>query len=93
VDGLKAKGRSIASRKNAVSNGAETLVSTDAFDVELRRSSAGETVLLPASTIQLLEGVIEMDGGVYASGALLTLDTDVQVRAIGAATLLVTRPR
>jgi len=93
VDGLKAKGRSIASRKNAVSNGAETLVSTDGFDVELRRWSAGETVLLPVSTIQLLEGVIEMGGEVYAAGALLTLDVEGQARAIGAATLLVTRPR
>lgn len=93
VDGLKAKGRSIASRKNAVSNGAETLVSTDGFDVELRRSSAGETVWLPVSTMQLLEGVIEVDGEVYAAGALLTLDAEVQARAIGAVTLLVTRPR
>lgn len=93
VDGLKAKGRSIASRKNAVANGAETLVSTNGFDVELRRSSAGETVLLPVSTIQLLEGVIELGGEVYAAGALLTLDAEVQARAIGAATLLVTRPR
>ena len=69
------------------------MVSTDAFDVELRRWSAGETVLLPVSTIQLLEGVIEMGGEVYAAGALLTLDVEGQARAIGAATLLVTRPR
>ena len=93
VDGLKAKGRSIASRKSAAPNGTETLVSTDGFDVELRRAPAGEALALPASTVQVLEGVIEMDGDVYAAGAVVSLDADVRARAIGAATLLVTRPR
>ena len=93
VDGLKAKGRSIASRKSAQPNGTETLVSTDGFDVELRRASAGESIALPASTVQLLEGVLEMDGDVYAAGALIPLKTEAQVRAIGTATLLVTRAR
>lgn len=93
VDGLKAKGRSIASRRSASPNGTETLVSTDRFDVELRRASAGETVALPASTVQLLEGVLEMDGDVYAAGAVIPLDAEVHARAIGAATLLVTRAR
>ncbi|ATC26468.1 mannose-1-phosphate guanylyltransferase/mannose-6-phosphate isomerase [Caulobacter vibrioides] len=93
VDGLKAKGRSIASRKSASPNGTETLVSTDGFDVELRRVPAGETLMLPVSTLQVLEGVIEMDGDVYAAGAIIALDDSVQARAIGAATLLVTKPR
>lgn len=93
VDGLKAKGRSIASRKSAQPSGTETLVSTDGFDVELRRAPAGETMTLPASTVQLLEGVLEMDGDVYAAGALIPLDAETRARAIGAATLLVTRPR
>lgn len=93
VDGLKAKGRSIASRKSAAPNGTETLVSTDGFDVELRRAPAGETITLPASTVQLLEGVLEMDGDVYAAGAIIPLDGQVRARAIGAATLLVTKPR
>jgi mannose-1-phosphate guanylyltransferase/mannose-6-phosphate isomerase len=93
VDGLKAKGRSIASRKSAQPNGIETLVSTDRFDVELRRAPAGETIALPASTVQLLEGVLEMGGDVYAAGAIIPLETEVRARAIGAATLLVTRPR
>lgn len=93
VDGLKAKGRSIASRKSAAPNGTETLVSTDGFDVELRRAPAGETLVLPVSTVQLLEGVLEMDGDVYAAGAIIPLDGEVKARAIGAATLLVTRPR
>ena len=93
VDGLKAKGRSIASRKSAAPNGIETLVSTDGFDVELRRAPAGETVALPASTVQLLEGVLEMDGDLYAAGAIIPLETEVRARAIGAATLLVTKQR
>jgi mannose-1-phosphate guanylyltransferase len=47
----------------------------------------------PISTVQLLEGVLEMDGDVYAAGALIPLDDAVSARAIGAATLLVTKPR
>lgn len=93
VDGLKAKGRSIASRKSAQPNGAETLVSTDGFDVELRRAPAGETFGLAASTVQLLEGVLEIGGDLYSAGAVIPLDAEVQARAIGAATLLITRPR
>ncbi len=93
VDGLKAKGRSIASRKSAQPNGTEALVSTDGFDVELRRAPAGETIVLPTSTVQLLEGVLEMDGDVYAAGAIIPLDGETRARAIGAATLLVTKPR
>ena len=93
VDGLKAKGRSIASRKSASPNGTETLVSTDGFDVELRRAPAGETLALPVSTVQLLEGVIEMDGDLYTAGAIIPLDAEALARAIGAATLLVTKPR
>jgi mannose-1-phosphate guanylyltransferase len=93
VDSLKAKGRSIASRKSAAPNGTETLVTTDGFDVELRRAPAGEAFALPVSTVQLLEGALEMDGDVYAAGAIIPLDVEVMARAIGAATLLVTRPR
>lgn len=93
VDGLKAKGRSIASRKSAAPNGTETLVSTDSFDVELRRVPGGDVVALPASTVQVLEGVLEMDGDVYAAGALIPLNAEVRARAVGAATLLVTKPR
>ncbi|UAL08899.1 mannose-1-phosphate guanylyltransferase [Caulobacter segnis] len=91
VDGLKARGRSIASRKSAQPNGIETLVSTDGFDVELRRAPAGETVVLPVSTVQLLEGVLEIDGDVYAAGAIIPLEAEARARAIGAATLLVTK--
>ena len=40
-----------------------------------------------------LEGVLEMDGDVYAAGAIIPLDVEVRARAIGAATLLVTKPR
>ncbi|MBO9546144.1 mannose-1-phosphate guanylyltransferase/mannose-6-phosphate isomerase [Caulobacter sp.] len=93
VDGLKAKGRSIASRKSASPGGSETLVSTDGFDVELRRAPAGETVVLPVSTVQLLEGVLEIDGDVYAAGAIIPVEAEVRARAIGAATLLLTKPR
>lgn len=93
VDGLKAKGRSIASRRSAAPNGTETLVSTDGFDVELRRATAGETIALPASTVQVLEGELEVDGKVHAAGALIALVIDTPARAIGAATLLVTKPR
>ncbi len=93
VDGLKARGRSIASRKSAAPNGTETLVSTTGFDVELRRVPAGETIVVPVSTVQLLEGVLEMGGDVYAAGALIPLDAEIRARAIGAATLLVTKPR
>ena len=93
VDSLKARGRSIASRKSAAPNGTETLVSTTGFDVELRRVPAGETIVVPVSTVQLLEGVLEMDGDVYAAGALIPLDAEIRARAIGAATLLVTKPR
>jgi mannose-1-phosphate guanylyltransferase len=93
VDGLKAKGRSIALRKSASPNGTETLVSTDGFDVELRRAPAGETIVLPISTVQLLEGVIEMGGDVYAAGSIIAMEAETRARAIGAATLLVTKPR
>lgn len=93
VDGLKAKGRSIASRKSASPNGTETLVSTDGFDVELRRAPAGEAIVLPAATVQLLEGAIELDGGVYAAGAVIPLAAETRGRVLGAVTLLVTKPR
>lgn len=93
VERLKAKGRSIASRRGASPSGSETLVSTDGFDVELRRATAGEALTLPVSTVQLLEGVLEMDGDVYVAGAVISLEGEVRARAIGAATLLVTRPR
>ena len=93
VDGLRAKGRSIASRKSAQPGSAETLVSTNGFDVALRRAPAGETITLPASTVQLLEGVLEVDGDVYAAGAIIPLEAQVRARAIGAATLLVTTAR
>ncbi len=93
VDGLKAKGRSIASRKSASLNGTQTLVSTDGFDVALRRAAAGETIALPASAVQLLEGGLEMDGEIYAAGAIIALDAEMRARTIGAATLLVTRTR
>lgn len=93
VDGLKAKGRSIASRKSISPSGAETLVSTEAFDVELRRAPAGATITLFASTVQVLEGVLEMAGDVHAAGAIIALEGEAQARAKGAATLLVTKPR
>ena len=93
VDGLKAKGRSIASRKSAAPSGTETLVSTDGFDVELRRVPDREAVTLHASTVQVLEGALELDGDVHAAGALIALDAEARARAVGAATLLVTKPR
>lgn len=93
VDGLKAKGRSIAVRRSASTQGAEPLVSTEGFDVALHRVTAGETIALPQSTVQVLEGVLELDGDVYAAGAVLPLEGAAKVRAIGAATLLVTSPR
>jgi mannose-1-phosphate guanylyltransferase/mannose-6-phosphate isomerase len=91
VDGLKAKGRSIASRRSASPNGTQTLVSTDGFGVELRRASTGEAFALPISTVQLLEGVLEINGDVYAAGAVIPLDDEVRARAIGAATILLTK--
>nr|WP_295110387.1 mannose-1-phosphate guanylyltransferase/mannose-6-phosphate isomerase [uncultured Caulobacter sp.] len=93
VDGLKTKGRSIASRKSAQPRSAETLVSTDGFDVALHRAPAGETIALPVSTVQLLEGVLEMDGDVYAAGAIIPLEAQARARAVDAATLLVTTQR
>ena len=93
VDGLKARGRSIASHKSAQPNGTETLVSTDGFNVKLRRAQAGEAIALPVSTVQLLEGVLEMEGDVYAAGAIIPLNGEVRARAIGAATLLITTSR
>jgi mannose-1-phosphate guanylyltransferase len=50
-------------------------------------------VVLPTSTVQLLEGVLEIDGDVYAAGAIFPLGGEVKARAIGAATLLLTKPR
>ncbi|WP_297507570.1 mannose-1-phosphate guanylyltransferase [uncultured Caulobacter sp.] len=93
VDGLKAKGRSIASRKSLAANATETLVSTDGFAVELRRAAPGAALTLPAATVQILEGGLEMDGGVHAAGAVIPLPAETPARAIGAATLLVTKPR
>lgn len=93
VDGLKARGRSIASRKTAHPNGVETLVSTDGFDVALRRAPDGETVMLPASNVQLLQGGLEMNGDIYVAGAIIPLETEIRARAIGPATLLVTTSR
>lgn len=93
VDGLKAKGRSIASRKSAQSNGIETLFSTDAFDVELRRAPAEETMPLPASTVQVLEGILEIGGDRYHAGAIIPLDDSTEARSIRGATLLVTTSR
>jgi hypothetical protein len=43
--------------------------------------------------VQVLEGVLEVDGDVYAAGAIIPLDAEARGRAIGAATLLVTKPR
>jgi len=93
VDGLKAKGRSIASRRSAAPNGTETLVSTDGFDVELRRVTGGETAVLPISTVQVLEGGLALDGDIYVAGAVISLDVETRARANGSATLLVTKPR
>ncbi len=93
VDGLKAKGRSIASRKSVSPSGTETLVSTEGYDVELRRAPAGATITLPASTVQVLEGALEIAGDVHAAGVIIALDAEIQARATGAATLLVTKPR
>lgn len=93
VDGLKAKGRSIASRKSGATIGTETLASTDGFELELRRAVAREIIVLPISTVQLLEGALEVDGEIYAAGAIIPLDSPVNARAIESATLLVTRLR
>ena len=93
VEGLKAKGRSIASRKSAQANGTEVLVSTDGFDVELRRAPAGELIDLPSCTVQLLEGTLGVNGGFHAAGATIRLEDKAQARAIDAVTLLVTKSR
>ena len=55
-------------------SGAETLVSTEAFDVELRRAPAGATIALPASTVQVLEGALVMGGDLHVAGAIIALD-------------------
>lgn len=93
VDGLKAKGRSIASRRSAAVNGTEALVSTDGFDVELRRAAAGAAITLASSTVQVLEGAIEIDGDLYAPGAIIPLETSATALAKAMTTLLVTTAR
>ena len=93
VDGLKANGRSIASRRSSRPSEAEILVSTPGFEVEIRWARPGESIALPTSTVQLLEGSLEVKGTSYIAGSIVALDENVQARAVDAATLLVTRSR
>lgn len=93
VDGLKAKGRAIGSRRNMTATPPGTLVSTAHFSVELQRALADEMIKLRPSTIQVLEGAIDIDGELFAPGAILQLEERGAARAISTATLLVTTTR
>ena len=59
--------------------------------VEQWRLAAGETTDLPAGAVQVLDGEVETGGAILAAGALLALETVAPVKAVGPATLLVTR--
>ncbi|MFY8209484.1 MAG: mannose-1-phosphate guanylyltransferase [Caulobacter sp.] len=93
VDDLKAKGRAIGSRRSIATNGAEALVSTAKFCVDLRRALAGEIIDFTPSTLQLLDGAIEIEGELYAPGTILQLETSGVARVLSIATLLVTTAR
>jgi mannose-1-phosphate guanylyltransferase/mannose-6-phosphate isomerase len=93
VDGLKAKGRDLAQRHpNVVGGGMERrpVADTDHASVELRRFATGVTAMLPAGSIQVLEGVLRGPAGDWKAGDRLELIVETGVTAAAAVTLLVT---
>lgn len=93
VDGLKAKGRDLAQRHpNVVGGGVERrpVADTDRASVELRRFATGVAAVLPAGSIQVLEGDLHGPAGDWTAGDRLELTTETRVTAITAVTLLVT---
>ncbi len=93
VDGLKAKGRDLAQRHpNAVGGGVErrSVADTDHASVELRRLATGVAVVLPAGSVQVLEGVLRGPAGDWTAGDRLELTVETRVTAVTAVTLLVT---
>lgn len=93
VDGLKAKGRDLAQRHpNVVGGGVERrpVADTDRASVELRRLATGVAAVLPAGSIQILEGDLHGPAGGWTAGNRLELTAETRVTAVTAVTLLVT---
>lgn len=93
VDGLKAKGRDLAQRHpNVVGGGMERrpVADTDHASVELRRLATGVAVMLPAGSVQVLEGVLRGPAADWTAGDRLELAVETRVTAVTAVTLLVT---
>jgi mannose-1-phosphate guanylyltransferase/mannose-6-phosphate isomerase len=93
VDGLKAKGRDLAQRHpNVVGGGMERrpVADTDHASVELRRLAIGAVAVLPAASVQVLDGLLRGPAGDWTAGERLELTAETRVTAVTAVTLLVT---
>jgi len=93
VDVLKASGRDIAHRHAvAFSGGVERqpVTRSPKAEVVLWRFEAGVTASLPASSIQVLGGVLQAENDSFAVGARADLHSPTLVKAGEAATVLVT---
>ena len=91
VDDLKRDGRTIARGRDRADAARRVLTTAVGLRVEQWRLTAGEATDLPAGAVQVLDGEIETGGTTLAAGALLALETGAPVKAVGPATLLVTR--
>jgi mannose-1-phosphate guanylyltransferase len=85
VDRLKRDGRSIANGRMREGDARRVLTITAGVQVEQWLLKAGETVELPAGSVQVLAGAVQ------GLDVFTSLDTARSVRAVGATILLVTR--
>jgi mannose-1-phosphate guanylyltransferase len=93
VDGLKAKGRDLAQRHpTSIGGGVERqpLTRTGQAGVEVWRLEAGASAVLPASSLQVLEGALIGEGQAWTAGDRRDLAAPVAVTASTPATVLVT---
>jgi mannose-1-phosphate guanylyltransferase len=93
VDGLKARGRDLAQRHStSIGGGVERqfLTQTGQAGVEVWRLEAGASAVLPASSLQVLEGALIGEGQAWTAGDRSDLVAPVAVIASTPATVLVT---
>ncbi|MGR4865492.1 mannose-1-phosphate guanylyltransferase/mannose-6-phosphate isomerase [Caulobacter sp. LARHSG274] len=93
VDGLKANGRDLAHRHPvSIGGGVERqpLTRTDQASVEVWRFEAGASAILPAATVQVLEGALAGETDALAAGDRREWPAQAKVTARSPATVLVT---
>ncbi|CAN5289284.1 mannose-1-phosphate guanylyltransferase/mannose-6-phosphate isomerase [soil metagenome] len=93
VDGLKAQGRDLARRHpTAIGGGVERQPLTQAGQaaVEVWRFEPGSSATLPVGGLQVLEGELTGEGGVWTAGDRQELTAQASVTATTSATVLIT---